>query len=216
MDPEMKMAIISNGPTAEDYARDGRRFDVVAGCRAQASKYLCDWWVVADAKGYEIGPRPKGSPCVFTRANVPLKLQQRAEASRHNNTSPAETEDEKLWKRFQQDDTFFVEECVDPPAGMGEHVARRWFVWSGPMALNLARFLKPAELTIYGMGMAGLGDAQGVEDTTNRGPHRWGDERDLCASLINDLTMSGTFVERIVGRRRWVHEPKGGAVASGT
>ena len=184
-----RMVLISNGPGAAMYDPNVH-YDVVAGCRGIASRVPCHWWVIADATGYQIGPRPLGRPNIWTRQNVASKLSERPDAK-------ADAE------RFAGEAVWHAEEGPQP--AMPEDLLPRWYAWSGTSGLGLALWLRPKRLDVFGMDLAGTQDAAGKDDPKNRSDIRWLDERRITAYLLDNLAAAGTYVERLTPAGVFAH-----------
>ena len=191
-DPDGIIAIVSQGPTAGQYpGNEDGRYKSTIGVNGVPSMHRCDWWVFSDwvtfAKWFR---QVIGRPRVCTKPVSPTKFEAKVgkEPGKYDEAHEA-------WLGEYTADMLFHDQMgVDKSRFTSR--GRNWNQFSGPAALGLAWFLRPAVVECYGCDMAGKLDIHGKGG--NRGEGRWARERFIWSELVRLMAMDGIEVRHAV------------------
>lgn len=167
----MRMALISNGPSAEQFKYHQRDdWDVVVCVTGAAALYKCDWWCFTDWMTFsgcsppehqhcQYATVPIGTPKLWVNKYVPEKLQIYYPDHRKR------FDDWPTSVRIAQEmlPDFFID-------------VQNWWCFSGCLALGLVRWMKPQECVVWGMDLSGTTGCRGEVNENDRSEHRWRDQ----------------------------------------
>ena len=176
----MRVAIISNGPSAELFRNADRdSFDAVIGVNGRVALFRCDWWCFVDWPTF-VDIEPLNHPRLFVSKFVPIKLA--ANAPEH-------------MERFHAHRTTLYHQDTAMPT-LPEDLPP-WYSFSGTAALGLAWRLGANRVTVYGADMDGDMDHDGKVGVS-RTPQRWAHERRIWGGIVHALVEHGLAVQRVL------------------
>ena len=174
------IALVSNGPSAVKFDDARGVYDCVIGVNLAATKWQCDWWCFSDFQMFEKAI-PKGTPAIFTKRAVVQKIR----------------ENPVLAKRFEQRNGLLLHE--DIRRAKADICVSMWNVWSGCAALGLVWHFKPKRVDVYGVDLGGIDDFTGNENSRDRTPWRWNEEKKIWNRMVDVLVdRLGIEIVRIV------------------
>jgi len=170
----MKIAIISNGPSAEKFGKTKRKYDVVIGVNWTCLKWECNWVCAFDGVTFGDGPDD------VRKNHTPPRLCDRDGNPKWWGHPKFFVHWHALnWLRLNRPD---VAEVLSHEYVMTWPAKDKDYLYSGIAPLHLMHILGLRKADCYGYDMAGSGDHTGLENPT-RQESRWERERKQFTEL---------------------------------
>lgn len=166
----MRVALVSNGPSAVAYATAKRNYAGTIGVNKAVTRWGLDWWCFCDFKTYEQeAERVVGQPSIFCREPAGRKIVERLRGKPQQDFIARRAEGRVLIHEG-------IEGSDSPPLPLP------WFSYSGCAALVLAVHLGATEIDLYGVDLGGHTDLRN-EVNYSRDANRWKREIELWEAL---------------------------------